>query len=35
MFKNSEVQVRKDNAIARGVGMMTQVYADRAENSEI
>jgi 4-aminobutyrate aminotransferase len=35
MFKNSEVQARKDNAIARGVGMMTQVYADRAENSEI
>ncbi len=35
MLKNSEVQARKDDAIARGVGMMTQVYADRAENSEI
>lgn len=35
MLKNSEVQARKEDAIARGVGMMTQVYADRAENSEI
>ncbi len=35
MPTNSEIQNRKDSAIARGVGMMTQVYADRAENSEI
>jgi len=35
MLKNSEIQKRKDDAIARGVGVMTQVYADRAENSEI
>ena len=35
MQTNQEVQIRKDDAIARGVGMMTQVYADRAENSEI
>ncbi|MFK8035262.1 MAG: 4-aminobutyrate--2-oxoglutarate transaminase [Hyphomicrobiales bacterium] len=35
MLKNSEIQERKDNAIARGVGVLTQVYADRAENSEI
>ena len=26
---------RKNAAISRGVGMMTQIYADRAENSEI
>ena len=32
---NSEVNTRRDSAIARGVGMMTQIYADRAENSEI
>ena len=35
MLTNSEVQTRKDDAIARGVGMMTQIYAERAENSEI
>lgn len=34
-MKNSEVQVRRTAAIARGVGMMTEIYADRAENSEI
>jgi len=33
--KNAAVQDRKTAAIARGVGMMTQVYADRAENAEI
>lgn len=32
---NSDVSNRKNDAIARGVGMMTQIYADRAENSEI
>ncbi|MCG3267109.1 4-aminobutyrate--2-oxoglutarate transaminase [Yoonia sp. I 8.24] len=32
---NADVSKRKDGAIARGVGMMTQVFADRAENSEI
>lgn len=35
MMKNAEVQVRRGEAIARGVGMMTEIYADRAENSEI
>ncbi len=35
MTKNSAIQERKDDAIARGVGMMTKLYADRAENSEI
>ncbi len=32
---NVEVNTRRTNAIARGVGVMTQIYADRAENSEI
>lgn len=32
---NADVSARRQNAIARGVGTMTQVYADRAENSEI
>ncbi len=32
---NSEINIRKDNAISRGVGMQTQIYADRAKNSEI
>lgn len=35
MVKNSEIQTRKGTAIARGVGVMTPVYADRAENAEI
>ncbi|MBO6637763.1 MAG: 4-aminobutyrate--2-oxoglutarate transaminase [Roseitalea sp.] len=32
---NARIQARRTDAIARGVGMMTQVYADRAENAEI
>lgn len=32
---NTTVSERKNNAIARGVGMMTQVYVDRAENAEL
>jgi 4-aminobutyrate aminotransferase len=32
---NSEISKRRDSAIARGVGMMTQVYAERAENAEV
>ncbi|MFV2053355.1 4-aminobutyrate--2-oxoglutarate transaminase [Aliiroseovarius sp. YM-037] len=32
---NSEVAARRDDAISRGVGMMTQIYADRAENAEV
>lgn len=35
MHRNSEIQCRKSDAIARGVGIMTQIYADRAENAEI
>ena len=34
-MKNAEISQRKMQTIARGVGMTTQVYADRAENSEI
>ncbi|CAN0591815.1 unnamed protein product, partial [Ectocarpus sp. 12 AP-2014] len=32
---NADVSARRQNAIARGVGTMTQIYADRAENAEI
>ncbi|NSX56086.1 4-aminobutyrate--2-oxoglutarate transaminase [Parasulfitobacter algicola] len=32
---NKDVSVRRDGAIARGVGMMTQIFADRAKNAEI
>ncbi len=34
-MKNSDLSQRKNAAIARGVGMTTQIYADKAENSEI
>ncbi|MGP2490996.1 4-aminobutyrate--2-oxoglutarate transaminase [Mesorhizobium sp. PUT5] len=34
-MKNSAISERKNHAISRGVGMTTQIYADRAENSEI
>ena len=32
---NTEVAARRTDAISRGVGVTTQVYADRAENAEI
>lgn len=32
---NSEISARKNEAISRGVGMMTQIYAHKAENAEI
>ncbi|NEX48519.1 4-aminobutyrate--2-oxoglutarate transaminase [Pseudotabrizicola algicola] len=32
---NAEVARRRDDAISRGVGMMTQIYADRALNAEV
>src|SRR4030095_3156537 len=32
---NTEWQSRKEQATARGVGVLTQVYAARAENAEI
>ncbi|TPM59094.1 4-aminobutyrate--2-oxoglutarate transaminase [Mesorhizobium sp. B2-2-4] len=34
-MKNSAISERKSQSISRGVGMTTQIYADRAENSEI
>ena len=35
MSLNTEWQSRKEQATARGVGVLTQVYAARAENAEI
>ncbi|SEK03521.1 4-aminobutyrate aminotransferase [Cribrihabitans marinus] len=32
---NSEISKRRDGAISRGVGMQTQIYVDRASNSEV
>ncbi len=32
---NTEMSSRRDGAIARGVGMMTQVYAEKARNAEV
>ena len=34
-MQNSEVAKRRVEAVARGVGMQTQIYADRSLNSEI
>jgi 4-aminobutyrate aminotransferase len=34
-MKNAEVATRKDEAISRGVGMGTQIYAQRALNAEV
>lgn len=34
-MKNAEVSKRREQAISRGVGMMTQIFAERAENAEI
>jgi 4-aminobutyrate aminotransferase len=32
---NKEIASRRTDAIARGVGVMTQIYAERAENAEL
>ncbi len=32
---NAEVALRRDDAISRGIGVMTQIYVDRALNSEV
>ena len=32
---NAEVEVRRKGAMSRGVGVMTQIFAERAENAEI
>ncbi|MBZ9678087.1 4-aminobutyrate--2-oxoglutarate transaminase [Mesorhizobium sp. ES1-1] len=34
-MNNAAISERKNQSISRGVGMTTQIYADRAENSEI
>lgn len=34
-MKNADVALRRDEAISRGVGMQTQIYVDRALNSEV
>ncbi|MFV1840497.1 MULTISPECIES: 4-aminobutyrate--2-oxoglutarate transaminase [unclassified Phaeobacter] len=34
-MKNAEIAERRNEAIARGVGMMTQIYVERAENAEV
>ncbi len=34
-MNNNDISKRKETAIARGVGMMTQVYVDRAKNDQI
>jgi len=34
-MKNADVALRRDEAISRGVGMQTQIYVARAENSEV
>ena len=34
-MKTAEVALRRDEAISRGVGMQTQIYVDRALNSEV
>ena len=32
---NTEISARRDNAISRGVGMQTQIYAKTAKNAEV
>lgn len=32
---NTEISARKDLAVSRGLGMQTQIYADRAKNAEV
>ena len=34
-MKNADVAKRRDDAISRGVGMQTQIFVDRALNSEV
>ncbi len=34
-MKNAEIAKRRDTAIARGVGMMTQIYVEKALNAEV
>ncbi|GAB4387248.1 4-aminobutyrate--2-oxoglutarate transaminase [Albidovulum sp.] len=34
-MSNAEIETRRQAAMSRGVGVMTQIYAERAENAEI
>lgn len=34
-MRNADISKRRDDAISNGVGMLTQIYVDRAENSEV
>jgi len=34
-MKNTELSTRKSEVISRGVGMVTQIFAERARNAEI
>lgn len=34
-MKNAEIETRRKAAMSRGVGVMTQIFVDRAENAEI
>ena len=34
-MKNAEVARRRDENISRGIGVQTQIYVDRALNSEV
>ncbi len=34
-MRNAQIEKRRKNAIASGVGVMTQVYVDRAKNAEV
>ena len=34
-MQNAAIEKRRQSAMSRGVGVMTQIYADRAENAEI
>ena len=34
-MKNADLALRRDEAISRGIGVMTQIYVDRALNSEV
>lgn len=35
MNSNIEIESRRTGSVARGVGVMTQIYAERAENAEV
>lgn len=34
-MKNADISARRDASISQAVGVMTQIYVNRAENSEV